>query len=502
MINKISKAQIERAQTNIEKRLPDKDVYNGQLFQQFLNATPSCNLKRKSLKRINVKRTTFKNTCFVATAGTGSKFKETYFHKCNFSGANFQSCYFDKCTFSSKSLIKGANFSHSVFINCVFKNITIKQSTLYDCHFENCTFESCKIYSNTLENSLFYMCRIEHVDLAHINLEYMQIKNLKMNDVKLPPYQVAYIIGAPYFIKTTTDNVMIYTDKGDVSASEYYALYEDLALYYYSHGEYFPLANILMALGKHQEAFEYIKVGIQEACDYFDFRMIKHFCRLVCTNESYTSYQLKEIYNMITGLSFNTNWDLNTLHSYMIHIGAIRELLLNNSESNSTQRVEVQVRTNIDKDDLASVNELYNEINILIRNNCSEQHTDCIELRHNSPYELYITFIDTLPYVLSFLTSLYGLFAVGNKFVDICKNILETQKVWKENDMLNYEREEKKLDIELKRLELEEKKRKNNSRYAVTKIEHNIKCNTLDDAKAIAPEVLHYKFEQKTRSNK
>lgn len=91
MINKISKAQIERAQANIEKQLPDKDVYNGQLFQQFLNATPSCNLKRKSLKRINVKRTTFKNTCFVATAGTGSKFKETYFHKCNFSGANFQS---------------------------------------------------------------------------------------------------------------------------------------------------------------------------------------------------------------------------------------------------------------------------------------------------------------------------------------------------------------------------------------------------------------------------
>ena len=40
MINKISKAQIERAQANIEKQLPDKDVYNGQLFQQFLNATP------------------------------------------------------------------------------------------------------------------------------------------------------------------------------------------------------------------------------------------------------------------------------------------------------------------------------------------------------------------------------------------------------------------------------------------------------------------------------
>lgn len=497
MINRINKIQIEKAKLNIEKQLPDKDVYNGQLFQQFLGVTSSCNFRRKSLKRVNVKGTTFKKACFVASAGTGSKFRETYFQKCDFTGANFQNCYFDKCTFCSKTLMKGTNFSQSIFIDCVFKNITIKRSTLYDCHFENCTFESCKIYSNTLENSLFYMCLIKHVDLAHINLEYMQIKSTKMDDVKLPPYQIPYIIGAPQFIKTTADNVLIYTDKGELNASQYYALYEDLILYYYSHGEYFPLANILMALGRHQEALEYIKIGIQEACDYFDFRMLKHFCRLVCSDETYTPSQLKEIYNMITNLSFNENWDLNTLHSYMLHIGAIRELLLNNSEFKSTQRLEIQIKTNIAKDDLSSINELYNTINLIIRNNCSKQHTDCIELRHNSPYELYITFIDSLPYIISLLSSLYGLFAAGNKIVDIYKNVLETQKIKKENAILDYEKEEKQLDIEIKRMELEHKKKKCNSESIVTEIEHNIKCKTLDDAKEIALEVLHYKFEKK-----
>lgn len=497
MINTDDK-RIKEAVAKIENCLPDKDVYNGQLFQQFYKAVSSCDFTRKSLKRINIKNAEFKRASFVSAAGTGSKFKETVFHKCDFSDANFQSCYFNKCNFQAETLIKGANFSHSVFIDCSFTNITIKQSTLYDCHFENCSFASCRIYSDTLENTLFYGCTISHVDLAHINLEYIQFKNIVMDDVKLPPYQAAYIIGAPQYIKSTSDNVKIYTDKGDINAASYSELYEDLALYYYSHGEYFPLANILMALNRNEDAFEYIKTGIEESCDYFDFRMIKHFCRLLCSNDNYTPGQLKNIYNLITNLSFNSNWDLNTLHSYMIHIGAIRELLLNNSASDSKQRVELLIKTDIEKDDLVSINELYNKINLLIRDNCSEQHVDCIELRHNSPYELYITFIDTVPYILGFLSSVYGVLAVGNKFLNIYKNILETRKTWQENDLFKYQKEKAKLEIQLTQLELEEKRKKRNpsSIYTVTEIEHNIKCNTLDIAKTIAPEILHYKYKR------
>lgn len=500
MINRYSKKKIEKAVQNIEQKLPDRDVYNGQLFQQFYKANISRDFTRKSLKRINVKNTKFMSCSFVAAAGTGSKFTQTVFDNCDFSGSNFQNCYFNKCDFTNKVLIKGTNFSHSVFIECNFKNITIKQSTLYDCHFENCSFESCDIYSDTLENSLFYCCQIKHIDLAHINLEYMQIKNISMTDVKLPPYQVAYIIGAPSYIKSTSDNVSVYTDGGDISRQNYYGLYNDLTLYYYSHNEYFPLANLLIALDRHQEAFDYIKLGIQESCDFFDFRMIKHFCLLACSNDNFSATHLKEIYDMITDLSFKNDWDLNTLHSYMINIGAIRELLLNNSESDRKQRVEISIKTTINKDDLTSINELYNQINMLIRDNCSNQHIDCIELRHNSPYELLVTCIDTLPYIISFISSIYGVLAIGNKFIDVYKNILETQKLLYENELFKYQKEEKELDIELKQLELNEKQKKGKtaSIYTITEIEHTMKCNTLNSAKAIAPEILHYKYERKT----
>ncbi len=498
MQNYFSDIEIEKSVSKVKELLPDKDVYNGQLFQKFVKTKVTQDFTRKSLKRINVKKTKFEKCLFVAAAGTGSKFTESVFSGCDFTGSNFQDCYFNKCSFKSHTIIRGANFSHSIFIDCTFEKSIINQSTLYDCRFENCTFVACEISSDTTENSVLYNCTIRQVDLAHINLEYMQIKKIHMENVKLPPYQIAYIIGAPYYIRNTSDKVMIHTDKGDMDTHKYKSLYKDLSVYYYSQHEFFPLSNILIALEKYDDAFEYIKMGIEEACDYFDFRMIKHYCRLVCSDDIYSSKKLKEIYDMIMNLSYNNNWDLNILHSYMLNIGEIRELLLNNS-SGYKQRVEILIKTNIEKDDLTSINELYNEINILIRENCSLTHVDSIELRHNSPYELYITCIDMLPEIMALLSSIYGVLAIGNKFLDVFKNFEEVRRICQENSLHKYQKEEKELDIELKRLELIAKKeemnnKKTSSIYTVTEIEHNIKCNTFDMAQKLAPEYLHYKY--------
>lgn len=176
----------------------------------------------------------------------------------------------------------------------------------------------------------------------------------------------------------------------------YCQLYKELAAYYFEHNEYFPLANILIAEKQYDKAFQYIRMGIEQAFDYSDFRMIKHYCRLACQSDVFVSHQLKDLYNLITKLSYDNKFDLNEFHSYMLHIGTIRELLLNNSYNN-LQCVELVIKTNIDKDDLTSINELYNQINVILRKECSYQHIDSIELRHNSPYELYITCIDAIP---------------------------------------------------------------------------------------------------------
>lgn len=492
-----SKEQINKAKYKLNKNLSDKGVLNDSTFQGGINTKITKDFTRKALKTINVADICFAKSKFIGSAGTGSKFTNTIFEKCDFTGSNFQYCQFKNVIFDKQTIIKGANFSHSVFIGCHFNNITIIESTLYDCYFERCKFSDSTIRTDTLENSTIQNSSIENVDLSHINLEYMKFDKLTMNNVILPPYQIPYIIGATNYLKTTKDEIFVYTDNGCISKTEYLSLYQDLAAYFYEKEKYFPLANLLIASDKHDDAYRCICLGLEEACDYFDFRMIKHYCRLACSNMHFTNWQLKSLFNYVSDLSYNDSWDINTLHFYMINIGEIKELLLNNSENK--ERVDFIVKTNIDKNDLVSVNELYNHINKIIRDNCSTNHIDSIELRHNSPYELYITCIDNLPNILLFISAMYSLFAVGSKGLDLLKKIEDTIRVHQQNKIYKYELEEKKLEIELKKRELQQMEEKSNTAQTVIELEHYLKCSSIDVAQDITTEYLHSRITNKPK---
>ena len=487
-----TESRIKNALDRLNSVLPDHDVNNGVLFQPYCNTTITKDFTRKSLKRINAVKCHFLKSIFNGVAAAGSRFTNTTFQGCDFYGANFQYCFFENVRFNSRSKIKGSNFSHSVFVGCVFSDISIVESTLYDCYFEECSFSNSTIRTNTLENSSMCGCNLSDVDLAHLNLEYMKFEDVHLKNVILPPYQVPYLIGVPAYLKETEDEVFIYSDAGNKTANEYCCLYEDLEVYYYYHKEFFPLANILIARNQYQTAFDYIKAGIGEACDFFDFRMIKHYCRLACSCKQFAPSQLKQLYDLVTGFSYSASWNESILHSYMLNIGEIREILLNNSEDK--QRVEFVVKTNIDKEDLKSINELYNHINRIIKETCSSSHVDSIELRHNSPYEIYVTCIDNLPNIMLFISTMYGIFMLGGKGLDFVKKIEDTVGAHLQNKIHKIELQEKELDIELKKSELKEKNRsKSITTCSVVELEHFIKCNSINAAKEIVPEYLHFK---------
>ena len=499
MRNLFTNEQIQKSLFRLNKCLPDKDVKNGLLFQPLCNTTISQDFSRQSLKRINVTKCDFVDCKFNGSAATGAKFSDTLFHNCDFSGSNFQYCFFIRVRFACSSIIKGANFSHSVFIECKFDNIEIIESTLFDCFFENCDFFDSIIKTNTMENSTICNCLVQNVDLAHINLEYMKFDRVKMKNVTLPPYQIPFIIGAPTYLKNSDDEIYIYSDNGNITRNMYSNMYNDLAIYFYNQKNYFPLANLYIAEENYADAIECIKFGIEEACDYFDFRMIKHYCRLACSIKEITHKQLKDLFDTITNLSYNSSWDLNILHSYMLNIGEIREILLNNSEDRYC--AEIVIKTNIDKDDLQSINSLYNQVNMIIKEKCSCSNINSVELRHNSPYELYITCIDALSNVLVLLSTMYGLFTVGNKTLDFIRKIQETIGGHQQNKLSKIEIELKeeelkqaKIDTELKKSELMKVSKQTNIIIpSVVEMEHILKCSSIDDAKKFAPEYLHFK---------
>lgn len=491
MKNEYSTEEINNALKNLEDNLSDHDVQNGSLFQIANGADICIDYSRKSLKRINANNCRFNGSIFKAVAAVGARFSNVQFVRCDFSASNFQYCYFDNVYFNHGSFAQGANFSHSIFIECHINNIDIKECTFFDCQFQNCTFSTSSINSITLENSSFCYCTIDNIDLAHLNLEFTQIIGMIMNRVILPPYQLAYVIGAMPYLLSTEDNIFIFTDKGDLTVEEYNNLWGDLIRYYYSKNEFFPLANILIGLSKFHEALEFIHRGIREAFDYFDFRMVKHYCKLAISCSAFSHCQLKFVYDLITNLSYTKELGTKELHSYLINIGEIRELLLNSLESK--QRVEFVIKTDIDKDDLSSINELYNKISRMVNDCCSKDHIDSIELRHNSPYELLLTCIDTIPSILTLIPTIYGLLMVGGKALDIYQKFEEARKAHQQNAIFKYDKKLKELEIIEKEQELKKAKTSTSGIITVSEIEHNLIYSTLNTANNIAPEYLHFK---------
>ena len=496
MEESFTKKQIRDALKNLQEKLPDQDEQNIKLFQVTNNADISCDYTRKSFKRVHATNCRFDKSIFKAAAGIGARFVNVYFTSCDFSGSNFQYCYFSNTNFSNDTLIKGANFSHSIFTNCHFNQILIHESTFFDCQFQNCIFFTSNIRSVTFENSVFYNCTIIETDLSHLNLEYTHFSDVSMKKVTLSPYQVAYIIGAPTYLRATKDIVYIYTDKGNITALQYNKLIDDLVKYYYSQNEFFPLANIMISLTKYEKAMNYIQRGMRESFDYSDFRMVKHYCRLAISCNSFSHTQLKNLYELITDLSYRKELNVNELHSYFINIGEIRELLLNRAQN--MERVEFVIKTNIDKDDLAGINDFYNKISDILKQCCSEEHIDSIELRHNSPYELLVICIDSLPAILKLIPSMYGLLVVGSKALDVYQKFGEARKIHQQNSLYKYDKRLKELEIIEKEQKMIAKetgrKQKGTGIMLVSEIEHSIKCSNLNLVNDLPPEYLHYKY--------
>ncbi len=494
-----NKTRMQECIAELSKSLPDKDMSNGVLFQAFCNAKVSQDFSRKSLKRVNVTGSQFVNCSFAGVAASGSNFTDALFDSCDFTGSNFQYCHFENVIFLNHSIIQGANFSQSIFIGCTFDGIDIIESTLYDCLFQECTFIGCTIRTDTLENTTICRSTLRDIDLAHINLEYMRFTDVKMENIILPPYQVPYIIGAPSYLQSTNDKVYVYTDNGNISAEDYSKKYTELTAFFMSQKLYFPLANLLISRDMLDQAFEYICLGIEEASVYLDFRLIKHYCRLACATKEFSNYQLKTLFDHVTDMSYDNAWDIYAIHSYMLNIGEIKEILLNNSERR--ERVDFIIKTDIDKDDIAAVNDLYNRINLLIQEYSTQDHTDSIELRHNSPYELFVTCIDSLPNILGLISAMYSVFILGSKGLDIAQKIEDVVRVHQQNKLHKHEMEEKKLaivekklDIELKKIELEKAKASSSiATYSVLELEHTLKCNSIELSKMASQECLHYR---------
>jgi uncharacterized protein YjbI with pentapeptide repeats len=401
---------------------------NNEYFKNSKGKIFNSNYYGASLKRNYVIDAIFENADLTFVAFTGSKFENTKFINNKINGASFQFSEFIKTTFDTNKVINGNNFCQCHFYLCNFNKAKFKGNTFSQSTFEKTKFSKTIFNSVTFENSTFIECEFENIDLSQLNLDYILIKNCKMNDVVLPLYQMPYTIGGLQYILNTNDKIYINTDKGKKTILEYRNILYSLQPYFYEKREYFPLANIAFALNENELGKEYFNLGINQAISNFDFRLIKHYCRLAKYIGIVDSNFSDNIIGKLNDFLIENKTDINQMNHYLLHIENIRELLFNQDENK--RKVEIRLKTNISKNDKDKINELINEINYIVDKHKTNNDLFYLEIRHDSPWDILFNFIsNNLSTILSIVGIIITIVLSKSNTKDSNSDVVKERKI-------------------------------------------------------------------------
>lgn len=322
---------------------------NNMLFQKSYQAKYSSDYSFLSLKRSRLSHCVCEHADFIATAFSGSTFQETQFRGCDFKNASIDFCFFYKCYLESEDKEKGiinANLGNSNIVESQINNLSILQSTVSNVLFENTTFHKAKIEYSAFENSTFKNCRFEEMELRNLNLEYVEFINPQFDEVVLPYAQIPYIFGILLCMQKWKNSLWVSSTNNDrISVDEYFTLLPSMIPYYLSEQEYFPAANIYIALNEYEKAFEVIMYGMKKAGYEKDFRMLKYFCKLAITSRWCNREKIKKLYSFIYDINNFEPMIEYERHNYYMHLGEFRKILL--FYNNSLPTLHMHIHTNI-----------------------------------------------------------------------------------------------------------------------------------------------------------
>lgn len=417
----------------------------------LIGGTISTDYSGKSLKRTRANGTVFEQCIFVNSSAAGSNFYACIFDKCTINNANFQECSFTQSKILgdvSNKHISSSNFNNSLFSDrFIIENNYFEHSVFYNTAFIDGKIVNSTFYSCTLEAALFSRVSIENVKFTDLNIDYATFENIKMDNVVLPFSQVCYAFGLLKYLSTTKDKVYITSycsENGVISPNEFLKLIPHFINYYTENKEYFPLANIYFYLNKREKAKESILRGILEGVTEIDFRKIKYLCKLVYT---YGVFNYHERYNIISYIYSHISFaDMNAglLYNFTTYKKEIEGYLLSNNNKNVVT-LEVNIFTSIFPEEQIKLGVLLStmeEIIELYKSPIGEHQISC---SHNSAETFLVLIQDSLPVVIATISTFYS--------VLVAHYTLKEKSIY-----LQTMKEEKKLELENMRLDIENKK--------------------------------------------
>ncbi len=288
---------------------------------------------------------TIKDCIFDLASVTGSIYRDCTFENNTMKEADFEFCEFTNCSFFAKEPIN-SSFNNSNFINTNFYDIEFDSCTFTSAYFENCHFKEGAIRCSTLENAVFKNCHFEDIDLSLLNMDYVELDEPHMIGVKLAISQIPFIFGCLEYLLRTTDTVKILGAKNKViSITEYKDKVIPLLVQHFIETEqYFPLANIQLAIKNYDSAKESIKTGISISVEARDFRMLKYYCHLIVKSGYYKPDTLHMLYRNICKMCPQGEGSYIEQRNFTRHIAEIKTTLFG---QNPLPHLSATIRTDI-----------------------------------------------------------------------------------------------------------------------------------------------------------
>lgn len=456
-LSEIEKQEFLTAQKDLLVHVSNKDNYRTQQYKVYSGADIKKDFSSQNQRRSYFLNCTFNNSSFINCGLSGSYFINCNFENCEFNYSFFDNCFFRNCTFSFNKYenILSASFCNSIFINCTIHDCSFNSCSFTNVTFNNTVFERCCLNDIVWENAKIYFCKFDSVKLLNLNIEFVHFENNTFNNTVLPFASIPFSFKCIEYLISTEDNVRISSELNSegITKDEYInSVIPQLICFYKYTNNYFPLANILVSIGKTNESFEIIKKSIPFLIRIHEYRTLKYISILM-QNHNFTNKQKSDVYRLINHelycqtLSQEDYW-LNA----EVYLFEIRNNLLNGPNK---AYVTLELYTNINKDSTEKLNVLINKIESVF--NCiKENESHYIEYRHNSPFQFLITAFSSpegiLEIISIFYLSLLGIDKFYNKYLDIKQKRLDIQKTKLEIEDMRNKGDKSSLDNQKKKI--------------------------------------------------
>lgn len=387
--------RLKEALKYLAKNYPDFAVSNDA-------SVNGISLSNQKLSRLSKKRNCIHNAnvieCdFINIAFTGSHFTNVYIENSHVYEGSLAASDFYHIVAEHGNTFDGSSFSQSSFTNCKINEARFVGSGFMQAFFNKCTLSHCIFQSSTLENCRFVHCQLSNVDMGGTNVEYVDLLDNEICNAIFPFYQFAYVIGAADLIVQQNDSIYLRVGENTIALSEYIEQIDNLLLYYYDKGNFFPACNLNIAKRDFDNAKEALLSGVNIALEQLDFRMIMHYCRLAQRHDLLDELTRQRIWKKVD--SYLTGGDIppERLNDCIIHSGKIKNIIY--SGSRNSVRYMLSIRTNVKRDNTAGtqyVNDLCNRLNNALSVCNENQEGFNVSVSNFSPYEIYIAVVTTV----------------------------------------------------------------------------------------------------------